>query len=342
MKTELLLTIAIPTWNRATYLRTLLTQIQQQRSALAGHPLELLVCDNHSDDDTPDVVTEASQLGYPIRYVRHPENIGSDCNIATCFNLALGRYVWVMGDDDLPVDGTLPWLIELLTTSNHALLYLRPFGFDQNFRAEQPRTRGRDVSTADLGEFLAKIGSQLTLISAMIVNKSLIPELNAREFCGSNLVQVEVYLSAARQLSKYFYSTHYRVAYKRNNFGPYDSSSVFVENLNKILDRHEQRGLPAAALQRLQASMLLRYFPQHALKMRWVRDQYCKPSHVMFRARFGRRPLYWLLVDPIFAAPRPIALMLGIGATALGRSLSGDMGRGCHFFYHRVVSWLHR
>lgn len=336
MNTGPLLTIAIPTWNRAPYLQLLLTEIQKQRALLPSGTIELVVCDNHSEDTTPEVVNAAMHAGQAIHYIRHAENIGSDCNIATCFNVASGRYVWIMGDDDLPVDGTLSWLSTVLSQQDYALVYLRPFGFDQDFRTEQPRTRGKHVATRDLGEFLSKVGAQLNLISAMIVNKALVPTLDARQFCGSNLVHVEIYLTAARQLASFFYSTSYRVAYKRNNFGPYDFSKVFVTNLGAIFDRHCQNGLPLHAVRRMQNSMLVQYFPQYVLKMRWNRDEDRDTSHSIFKSRFRNCINYWLFIEPIFSAPRPIAICAGLSATFIGRSLSGDLRRGLAFLYHKI------
>ena len=77
-----LLTVAIPTWNRASYLALNLSQLRKEAAlhGLAG--VELLVSDNASSDATAEVVERARREGLAITSIRNPENIGSDANIA--------------------------------------------------------------------------------------------------------------------------------------------------------------------------------------------------------------------------------------------------------------------
>jgi glycosyltransferase involved in cell wall biosynthesis len=103
-----LVTIAIPTYNRATF-----SLPQALRCALAQtYPnLEILVSDNCSTDDTERVVRS---FGDPrVRYVRHPENIGANNNFNYCINEARGVYFLLFHDDDM-ID---PDLIDVLMTA---------------------------------------------------------------------------------------------------------------------------------------------------------------------------------------------------------------------------------
>ena len=71
-----LLTIAIPTFNRACQLGTLLGILEPQ---LAPYPeIELLVSDNASEDTTPAVLAQAAPRIPRLRIHRHATNIGSD------------------------------------------------------------------------------------------------------------------------------------------------------------------------------------------------------------------------------------------------------------------------
>ena len=97
-----ILTIAIPTFNRSRYLRELLETVVPQ--VVAEADVELLVSDNASGDETAAVVEAARPaLGERMRVVRQTENIGSDANFVFCFTEARGRYVWIVGDDDILV-----------------------------------------------------------------------------------------------------------------------------------------------------------------------------------------------------------------------------------------------
>ena len=76
-----LLTIAIPTWNRASFLALNLERLSQE-GLNTWDLVEVLISDNASTDGTQRVVSEAVAVGMPVRYIRNAENIGSDANIA--------------------------------------------------------------------------------------------------------------------------------------------------------------------------------------------------------------------------------------------------------------------
>ena len=107
MDYQFLLIICVPTFNRANYLHESLGQIQSELKNITSGSVEVYVSDNASTDQTTEVVIAAQENGLSVRYVRNTENLGSDANIAQCFNDALGKYVLIMGDDDLFVDGAL-------------------------------------------------------------------------------------------------------------------------------------------------------------------------------------------------------------------------------------------
>jgi glycosyltransferase involved in cell wall biosynthesis len=93
------LSICIPTFNRAQYLRNALTNCATNFDL--GFPFEIVVSDNASTDDTTQVVEEFIAQGMPIRYHRRPVNHGSLANLSCAFNHAVGEYLLYLADDDL-------------------------------------------------------------------------------------------------------------------------------------------------------------------------------------------------------------------------------------------------
>jgi glycosyltransferase involved in cell wall biosynthesis len=95
-KTFPLVTIAIPTYNRADrYLRLALESAQRQT-----YPnLEIIVSDNCSVDDTEKLITEITDSR--IRYFRHKINIGPNNNLNFCLQQARGVFFLLLCDDDL-------------------------------------------------------------------------------------------------------------------------------------------------------------------------------------------------------------------------------------------------
>lgn len=89
-----LITIAIPTFNRAELLKvcvvTALAQTYQD--------FELLVSDNASTDETGKVLGEFADRR--LRVIRQKENVGLLGNWNACLNEARGKYVVLLSDDD--------------------------------------------------------------------------------------------------------------------------------------------------------------------------------------------------------------------------------------------------
>lgn len=338
-ETRPLLTIAIPTWNRATFLMQTLEQLRQETVAIPNGHVEILVSDNCSSDDTSDVVHTFSESGIPLRYVRNERNIGSDANIAQCFNLAKSKFVLILGDDDLFTDGALRLVLNRLKREEYGVVCLKPYGFESDFRKEYPRsTKGKEREFQDISRFLTAISSLMTLISSCIINKDLLPEVDANELCGENLVQVHLVLQAALAAKKNLFLDYYLIACKRNNSGGYDFSQVFVSNLGSILDHHKIFGLTEQAIQSIEKRLILTYYPFYLLRQRLIDKKNTKPPTTLtiFETRFKKRLLFRLWLFPIIIWPRPLAIVWGGITTLIGRTLNGDLVRGIAFAYNRL------
>jgi glycosyltransferase involved in cell wall biosynthesis len=331
-----LLTIAVPTWNRSAYLALTLEQLSRELNQVDSNSVEILVSDNCSTDDTPQVVQTCALSASQFRSVRNAENIGSDANIAQCFNLARGKYVLILGDDDLLFDGTLASLSLHLQTCEYGVVCLRPYGYEHDFRREYPGGTGKLREFADAGNFLAAVGPYMTLISSCVINKSLLANVDARDYCGGNLVQVHLVVQAALRSKNNLFVDDYRIACKRNNSGGFDFSQVFVEEFGRILDDGKRLGLSNDAIAKIETRMLIGYYPTYLLRQRRQHTGDLAATKARFDARFGQRSLYRLWLLPILALPRPLAIAWGMMATLFGRALSGDFRRGVAFARNRM------
>src|SRR5262249_35489479 len=97
-----LVTIAIPTFNRASWLKGCIN------SALAQSYLrfEILVSDNASTDKTAEVLKEFDDRRF--RVLRQQRNLGLVPNCNACLAEAKGEYILFVPDDDR----IAPWLLE--------------------------------------------------------------------------------------------------------------------------------------------------------------------------------------------------------------------------------------
>lgn len=340
MDYQFLLSISIPTFNRAKYLQESLRQIQSELKNIVPGLVEVYVSDNASTDQTSQVVTAAQDNGLYVRYVRNTENLGSDANIAQCFNDALGKYVLIMGDDDLFVDGALAELIAHLRSSEYGLVCLRAFGFETDFRAELPTLKRQTTEYMNAGDYLAKVGHFVTLISACVINKSLLTGVDARQFCGGNLVQVHLCVMASLRANKNLFVHHYQIAVKRNNSGGYDHSRVFVTNLLGILDSFIGKDLTANDVKKFENRLLLSYLPFYIFKLLSGGNGDLQEAKKNFAARFDGGWFYALWLKPALYLPRPLALVWAALITVLGRLIDGDFLRGVFFLKNALKSKL--
>lgn len=77
--------------------------------------VEVVVCDNASEDETRQVV-QGFEERINMRYVQREENVGAALNVLNLPDFASGRYCWILGDDDLLFEGVIPNLLGILET----------------------------------------------------------------------------------------------------------------------------------------------------------------------------------------------------------------------------------
>lgn len=106
------LSVAIPTYNRAETLRRQLESLLGQIVG-CGADVEVVVSDNASSDSTRSVVDEMSHHFPVLRYVRNAENLGLLNNIDRAARACHGDYVWFVGDDDV----LMPFALETVVNT---------------------------------------------------------------------------------------------------------------------------------------------------------------------------------------------------------------------------------
>ncbi|BAB74527.1 glycosyltransferase family 2 protein [Anabaena sp. FACHB-709] len=121
-----LLTIALPTYNRAKLLDQQLAWLAKSIKGFESE-CEIIISDNCSEDNTQEIVKKW-QMALPettFHSHRNSQNLGVMRNIAYCLNAATSQYVWTISDDDKIEDATISYLINTLKTSvNLGLLIL--------------------------------------------------------------------------------------------------------------------------------------------------------------------------------------------------------------------------
>lgn len=110
-----ILSICVPTFNRAATLRACLhmlcSQVMQRTERI-----DVVVCDNASTDSTPQVVAEVQRIWPFVKYFRNDENIGMLRNIDRVVRNAAGKLCWLFGDDDVALPYALEKIMEMISS----------------------------------------------------------------------------------------------------------------------------------------------------------------------------------------------------------------------------------
>ena len=119
----ILLSICVSTYNRAEWLAKSLKN-WETLYPVPLHNVEFLVCDNTSTDRTPEVVEPyVDRSGFA--YYRNEHNVGMLGNLRETARRARGQYIWILGDDDLLMPGSIERILQALGCHpDVALLYL--------------------------------------------------------------------------------------------------------------------------------------------------------------------------------------------------------------------------
>ena len=117
------LVVGVPTYNRAADLEQLLVRLAQEVGSSSD--VVVLVSDNASEDDTAAVLERFARSCPWLLVHRQPENVGPFRNLVWLVeNAPSAEYLWLFGDDDLPVEGAVAEVLAILRDERPRWLFL--------------------------------------------------------------------------------------------------------------------------------------------------------------------------------------------------------------------------
>ena len=122
MVEQKLLSICIPTYNRAKFLKSSLLSIYDQIDDYKD--FEVIVSDNASTDNTEQVVAEYLHK-INFRYIKQSKNVGAARNYLTLVSNASSEFCWIVGDDDFILPNRIANIIYLIKKSNADFFYAK-------------------------------------------------------------------------------------------------------------------------------------------------------------------------------------------------------------------------
>lgn len=227
-----LLSICLPTFNRAPHLEHCLQSIYDQ---IGDHELiEVIVSDNASTDATAEIATRYASRYSNMKYVRNEENIGGDPNIFRVMNLAQGKFVKLQGDDDFYVEGTLNALLHVLHGHSDC-------GIVQVFVRNGD---GRIWTGVGMSAYLDATSIYATFISSIVLRREdLLKIKEPALFLRSSYNQLYLQYAILEENPKFCVMNSCMFTYGGGSSDGYNFGEVIIHSYQSILQHFLGRGL---------------------------------------------------------------------------------------------------
>jgi len=304
-----LLTIGIPTYNRAPFLDRALGFIWPQLKG-GELPVEVIVSDNCSTDNTAEIVDKYIKKGMSIKYLKNAENKGADFNIAQCYINSAAKYVVAFGDDDVLLNGSIAYLMEILNLNIEVgVIYLSAAVYKSQEQVDYPNRRFTVYD--DALDFLKRVNISTTFISGNVVNAKFINQEELYKGLNTSLIQVPLILESILQSKTNIYVENVMICSEPDNTGGYNLFKIFGRNFNAVIDKLAVSELKKSQIRRfINSNLLLHFFPVYILKFRKDEHKFVRsnPIHDL-RETFRKDFLYWFIIVPVVRLPHKLATL---------------------------------
>jgi len=320
---DALLTIIVPTYNRASNLELLLRTLHAE--VASNESVRVLVSDNASTDETAAVIAKITDVWPALETQRHARNIGPDGNFCSCVDRVDTRYFWIIGDDDLPKRGVTAKLVALLRDTAPALAYMQSEWLNPLTGPDQGEPVGTlKVETMDAVTFARRVHVWLTFISGVVIDRTqlmiAIGDHPIRRFTATNLVQLGWILPLLKTGGRFVYVHDRCVLATKDNTGGYALFEVFGINFASICASTFGPRAPLTKI--LVRRNVACYLPALIWNLRFARVGHFDEGHkqlAALRPHLRGHLAYWALVLPVSVLPKRAAYPFFAASLVTGR-----------------------
>lgn len=189
---SILLTIAIPSYNRSGALINALEALASQLGPISPGLVEVIVSDNCSSDETPERVRAWMDMHptVPIGYFRNERNIGFDANCDALVQCARGQFVWLMADDDFLVSGAIARVYSLLEENKDIVFAYVNYSICGKNWVEDSPCLVTSIARGSGGDLIAKTRLAFSFVSSCVFKKDLWLSENASRYFGTGWIHL--------------------------------------------------------------------------------------------------------------------------------------------------------
>jgi glycosyltransferase involved in cell wall biosynthesis len=149
--------------------------------------VEICVSDNCSIDNTQDFMSNVVRKYANVSYSRNDTNIGIDLNIIKSMEMAKGKYLLPIGDDEMLPDGSIKTIVERLRASPELdILYFDGWFTDENLNMTRrlPPLSLQEENFIDPQTTLKKLHARKNL-GTFLVNKRCLDSNWSEKYIGT-------------------------------------------------------------------------------------------------------------------------------------------------------------
>ena len=328
-----LLTIAVPTYNGAKTIRDMLDILLPQ----VNEKVEVLVSDNCSNDETPDIIAEY-KAKYPfINCIKNESNVGADGNFLQCMLLAKGEYVMLISDDDIITENAVDKILSFLENNQDvSLAYLESVAFKDKYlgvdkcHGYKYLTEVEDsFATQDKAEFIKYCLRLFGFTSSYIWSTKRIREIiDPKQYFGTYFMQAYIcILCSNRSDDKLGVIKGPCIAVGEYGIiGNYDMAEVEGIYYHRMMNFAIKSGYPEKPLKEFYLWKIIKLCRNNIIKERAVGQKKTSVKNI-WRATY-KYPKAWFLLYPFLLLP-PFAckMVLSVVRKIQGRRFSSRVNR---------------
>lgn len=192
LNNSVILSICIPSYNRPDELYRLLRSIDVSNE----RKIEIVIREDMAPKRTEvreKVHEYQERSNYAVRYVENEENYGYDKNIRNAADIAQGKWVMFMGDDDIFIKGSLDKYLEFLESHSDLGYVLRRYRKKyHDGRKEEYRYSRRDEFFAPGEDSIVELFRRSLFISGVTFRKECFSHYSCRALDGTLLFQLYI------------------------------------------------------------------------------------------------------------------------------------------------------
>ena len=275
---NVLLTIAVPTRNRAPILERLIAHLAAETHQLS-HLVQVLVSNNASSDNTTGILAHFSSYS-SLTIFHHHSTLSVDKHFEFLYSKAIGSYFWLLGDDDIPRKGLVSQLISEINAYSPRTIFLDPtFTLSIEKSWSVFGTKKQSLHCLPRESFLLYTSYMLPFISSLVVQRlPILSDELPRDFQDNltKLAQLQWVFSSISKDGTYLVKRNALLCTSANS-GGYNPVEIFGVQLTILMRSYFLNDQPA--LNHLLFFHLRIFLPE--LIFHWMHSTYPPPNRLV-------------------------------------------------------------